>query len=297
MASKNEIIEAVNDVIGQYNMPLTLRQIYYRLVSRNIIENKLNSYKALSRILVNAREQGQVPEDMIEDRARTTYGGDGGYPGPEVFIQEHVNDFRNCWENYTKPLWDTQDTYLEVWVEKDALSRLVSEVAGEYRVMTCVGRGYSSYTYVREAVNRFIPVQDEKECIILYFGDHDPSGLDITRDLGRRIADYGAPDVEVRRVALLPEQIRQYSLPPAPVKMSDARAASFVAKHGNGVVELDALEPPVLQEMISQAIIQEINTGEWNRTIQEIKEEREQVKKEIERLTEGYGRGRADDGQ
>lgn len=288
MTSKYEIIEAVNEVIGQYNMPLTLRQIYYQLVSRNLIENKLSSYKSLSRILVEAREKGLVPEDMIEDRARTTYGGDGGYHDPESFISGHRSDFKACWENYTKPLWDTQDTYLEVWVEKDALSRLVSDIAGDYRVMTCVGRGYSSYTYVREAANRFIPIQDEKECIILYFGDFDPSGLDITRDLGRRITDYGAPGVEVRRIALLPEQIREYNLPPAPVKMSDARAVSFIARYGNGVVELDALEPPVLQQMIREAILREINIKEWKRVVQEIREEREQVKKEIENLTEGW---------
>lgn len=288
MASKNEIINAVNEVIEQYNMPLTLRQIYYRLVSRNLIENKLNSYKSLSRILVEAREQGLVPEDMIEDRARTTHGGDGGYHDPESFIREKMTNLKQCWENYTKPFWDDQGRYLEVWVEKDALSRLVSEVADEYRVMTCVGRGYSSYTYVREAVNRFIPVQDEKECIILYFGDFDPSGLDITRDLGRRITDYGAPDVEIRRIALLPDQIRQYGLPPAPVKLSDARAASFIARHGNGVVELDALEPPVLQHMIREAIEGEIDATEWNRVVREIREERDRVKATVEELTKGW---------
>lgn len=288
MAGKDEIINAVNDVIGQYNMPLTLRQIYYRLVSRNLIENKLNSYKGLSRILVEAREHGLVPEDMIEDRARATHGGDGGYHDPESFIREKVSDLKQCWETYTKPLWDDQGRYLEVWVEKDALSRLVSDVADEYRVMTCVGRGYSSYTYVREAVNRFIPIQDEKECIILYFGDFDPSGLDITRDLGRRITDYGAPDVEIRRIALLPDQIRQYDLPPAPVKMSDARAVSFIARYGNGVVELDALEPPTLQQMIRDAIEAEIDREEWNRVIREIREEREQVKVAIEGLTKGW---------
>jgi len=287
MSSKNDIIRAVNEILREYNMPLTLRQIYYRLVAMNLIENKLNSYKALSRMLVEAREKGLVPEHMIEDRARSTHGGDWGYRSPEQFVQGEVSDFKECWQRYTRPLWETQGSYIEVWVEKDALSRLVSDVADRFRVKTCVGRGYSSYTYVRDAVNRFKPMC-EKVCTILYFGDHDPSGLDITRDLGRRMSDYGAPFVDIRRVALLPEQIERYDLPPAPVKMSDVRSAAFIKEHGTGVVELDAVEPKELQRMIHDAIRSEINIEEWNRVVNKIDVEQEQVRESISKIVEGF---------
>ncbi len=291
MPSKKVIITAVNEIILKYKRPLTLRQIYYQLVSRNIIENKLNNYKSLSKILVEAKEKNLVPEDRIEDRGRTSYGGDGGFPDPDTFMIETTWNFKNAWENFTKPMWEDQGKYLEIWIEKDALSQLAYEAAAGYRVRVCVGKGYSSYTYIRAAVDRFIPME-EKECIILYFGDFDPSGLDITRDLGRRMNDYGADFVEVRRIALLQDQIARYNLPPAPVKMSDARAAAFISRYGTGVVELDALEPPVLQEMIEEAIEDEIDKATWQEKIKEIEDERKEVYSRIFELTKDWPGGR-----
>jgi hypothetical protein len=173
-------------------------------------------------------------------------------------------------------MWANQDEYIEVWVEKDALSRLVSGACEGYRVKTCVGRGYSSYTYVSDAVDRFIAKQD-KECTVIYLGDMDPSGLDITRDLGRRMAEYGAEHVTVKRIALSKEQIKKYSLPPAPVKLTDARAEKYVDKHGKDVWELDALEPNVLKQTIQDEIVKHIDADAWAETREQIEEDKKEI--------------------
>jgi len=283
--SAPEIVKAVKEIVSEYRTRMTLRQIYYRLVSRNAIPNNLNSYKNLSRILVTAREKGEISAHIMEDRGRTSIGGDYGYTDTEGFATGRLASLRNCADSYTRQMWADQPEYVEVWVEKDALSRLVSGACSGYRIRTCVGRGYSSYTYVSDAVDRFIE-QQEKECTIIYVGDLDPSGLDITRDLGRRMAEYGAEHVSVKRIALSHEQVKQYKLPPAPVKLTDARAAKFVEKHGNEVWELDALEPNVLQSTIQNEITQHIDGDLWAETREQIEKDKKAITAEVDKWFE-----------
>jgi hypothetical protein len=278
--SNAEVVKQVKEIVAEYRTRMTLRQIYYRLVSRNSIPNNLNSYKNLSRILVGARERGEIPAHIMEDRGRSSVGGDFGYDNPVDFATRRLQSLEGCAADYTREMWANQDEYIEVWVEKDALSRLVSSACGGYRVKTCVGRGYSSYTYVSDAVDRFVERQD-KACTVIYLGDFDPSGLDITRDLGRRLAEYGADHVKINRIALSKDQIKQFSLPPAPVKTSDARSEKFIEKHGKDVWELDALEPNVLQETIQREITKHIDGDAWAETRERIERERSEVSKTI----------------
>ena len=283
--SSTEIVRNVKEITATYRTKMTLRQIYYRLVAKNLIPNNLNSYKNLSRILVGAREKGELSANIMEDRGRTSIGGDYGYDTPEQFISQKLRGLDGCWNSYTRAMWADQDEYIEVWVEKDALSRLVSGACDGYRIKTCVGRGYSSYTYVSDAVDRFVD-QTDKQCTVIYLGDFDPSGLDITRDLGRRMAEYGADHVKIHRIALTPAQIKQYQLPPAPVKTTDARASKFIAEHGKDVVELDALEPNVLQDLIRGEITRHIDGDAWAATRERIEEEKETVKTSVQKWLE-----------
>jgi hypothetical protein len=286
MADYDEIVGAVLEIVAQYRTRMTLRQIYYRLVAKNLIPNNLNSYKGLSRTLVTARERGEVDDDIMEDRGREVYGGDSGYDSPEEFVRGKVEGLDGCWSYYTRELWVDQPEYVEVWVEKDALSRLFRSAVDGLRVTTCVGRGYSSYTYVKRAVDRFAAIPSGKPCTIIYAGDWDPSGLDITRDLGRRLKEYGAPQVKVHRIALTKNQISEYELPPAPVKTTDARAGKFIAKHGHDVVELDALEPNVLQGIVRGAVEKHIDADAWEATRQRIAAEREIVREKMQPILE-----------
>jgi len=282
MADYEEIVGAVIEIAAQYRTRMTLRQIYYRLVARNLIPNNLNSYKSLSRTLVTARERGEVDDNIMEDRGREVYGGDWGYQTPEDFIKTKLESLQSIESGYTREMWADQPEYVEVWVEKDALSRLFRAATDGLRVTTCVGRGYSSYTYVKRAVDRLAAVPDDKPTIIIYAGDFDPSGLDITRDLTRRLKEYGAPHVKVHRIALTKGQITDYKLPPAPVKTTDARASKFIAQHGRDVVELDALEPNVLQKIVRDAVEEHIDADAWEKVRQKIQADRGVIQRKME---------------
>ena len=277
----DEIVVRARDVFAQYEMALTLRQLFYRLVAKHVFANTINNYKALSRIMVEAREKGDIPDEFIEDRTRDIYGGDHGWEDPEDFLEKIKEGFRDSWQSFTRPIWNDQPRMVMVGVEKDALRRLVSDVADEYRVATCPTKGYGSYTYVKRLLGQFA---ETKTTVLLYFGDYDPSGLDIVRDLEERLEKYGAEDFQVKRIALTRDQIQRYGLPPMPTKKGDPRATKFVATHGNECVELDALEPPVLQRLISQAIEAEIDAEAWDATVQRVNREKESLKGKLKGL-------------
>jgi len=274
------IVEEAKKILRQYNVTMTLRQLYYRLVAKLILANTMNNYKALSKWMVKARERGDINEAYIEDRVRQTFGGDSGYESPDGFIKSYEDWFRGCWDNFAYNMWTTQPQALELWVEKDALSRLVSEEGDKFNVVTCPSRGYSSYSYVRKGVRRIN--RHGKHVKVLYLGDFDPSGMDIERDLLDRLIRYGAEDMEVQRIALTLEQIREYDLPPMPAKTSDPRLAAFQADTGGSdAVELDALEPPVLQQLINDAIVAEIDQDAWDKRLTETEEEKQRLKEKL----------------
>jgi hypothetical protein len=185
------IVQAVNAILAEYDFPLTLRQIYYRLVSTNLVPNKRSAYNQLSKTLVKARENGEVDDTRIEDRARQVLRGEPGCDGPKQFTEIMEDWFRGSGKRYHADLWSNQPVFVEVWVEKDALSRVIAQAAEPYRVTVCPSRGYSSYTYLkRMAIDDRLSDVD-KPIIILDFRDHDPSGIQMTEDLQRRLTKYG----------------------------------------------------------------------------------------------------------
>jgi len=282
-----EIVNHVNKILEEYPFPLTVRQIFYRLVSEGVIPNTVSSYKMLSKILVRAREQGDIDDSKIEDRSRQVLGlGDWGYDNIEGFIESQVEMLKRSWMYWTRKLWTSQPKSVVVVLEKDALSRLVSESADKYRVQVFVTRGYGSYTYVKDLAKR-IGVNN-KPTVILYLGDYDPSGRDIERDLTERLRRYGAENFEVRRVALTKEQIHMYSLPPRPEDIAtleklerDPRTRRYGMDYA---CELDALDPRLLQTLIEDAIVSNIDMKIWNETLEKIEKEKEELKQKLERI-------------
>jgi len=264
-ASYDEIVDAALDIFQQYDTAITLRQLYYRLVSRLLIPNTINSYKRLSRIMVKAREDGDVPLNCIEDRSRRVLGrGDMGYNSAEEYLKKKITTLQDSWKSFTMPMWEEQPKNVMISLEKDALSRLVSREGNRFSVRTFPTRGYPSFSFVQE-MSRYITNQlGGKPTVVLYFGDFDPSGVDIERDLSERLEKYGAKDFTVQRIALTADQIKRYSLPRMPVKRSDARADSFLEEHGDRAVELDALDPNLLQTTVRKAIVKNINMRKWN---------------------------------
>ena len=286
----NSVVEATNKVIAQYKLLLTVRQIYYRLISPpfQLFANTINNYKGFDKILTRARERDDVDWTRIEDRARSTHGGEGERLTFDT-VQQYVDwVFDTINERYyDRKYWPDQPKYVEVWVEKEALSRLFEQACEPFRVITFPSRGYSSFTKVMEAKDRFDeadnPNTDEeaKDMIILHFGDHDPSGIDMTRDLERRFDQYGAT-VTIKRIGLNIDQVRSLNLPSNPTKSADARSPAYVAQFGNECWELDSIPPDQLQDMVREAVRAEVDQDVWDETKERIQEDREKIKEALE---------------
>ncbi|MBT9140270.1 MAG: hypothetical protein DDT30_00846 [Dehalococcoidia bacterium] len=250
-----ELTEAVNQVISAYTVPLTLRQIYYRLVAAGLIQNTRSNYNQLSSQLVMAREQGDIDGTRIVDRSRRI--DDMSFDSPEDFLEACRGTLKR---QYVRRFWDSQPVYCEVWVEKDALSQVMAEAVYPFNTIVAPSRGYSSYSYLREAadrISRYCDGDDDlvfgKAAVILHFADHDPSGIDMSRDLQDRLDRYcGA--VEVKRIALNYDQVRRYSLIPNPAKLTDTRSSAYISQYGDECWELDAIEPDELVGLCSKAV-------------------------------------------
>lgn len=242
-----EIIATANEICADYRSQgynLTLRQLYYQFVSRDLVPNSDRSYKNLGGIINDARLAGLLDWSYVEDRTR---GVDGGYwsgstPGRTIATYASY---------YREPLWRGQEYRPEVWVEKEALADVISQAAAPYRVPTFSCRGYVSQTAMYDAAKRFEQRRDQGLIpVVIHLGDHDPSGIDMTRDIRDRLALMSWGNVEVRRIALNMDQILQYNPPPNPAKITDSRATDYIAQFGQSSWELDALEPRVLSDLI-----------------------------------------------
>ena len=251
----NKIVEIVDEFQTQgYRM--TLRQLYYQLVSRDIIANSKAEYAKLSTLLTEARMYGLIDWDFIEDRIRIPKMH-GEWSSIESLMDSAVSSYR-------KRRWIDQDNYLEVWVEKDALSGVLEPITEKYHVSLMVNRGYSSSSAMHDASLRFRRQEAKgKTCYILYLGDHDPSGMDMVRDIRDRLNIFGC-NVEVKRIALNMEQIEQFNPPPNPAKITDPRSTGYIEEFGNTSWELDALSPKDLNDLLDIEIGELIDKEKYN---------------------------------
>ncbi len=225
---------------------LTVRQVYYQLVSRDIIPNSLGSYQLTSRVLKDARMSGLVDWDTIEDRVRQII-----MPSEFDDISEFIDA---AISSYRLPRWKDQDHYVEVIVEKEALAGILQPLTRRYHVLLLPNKGYSFASAIHEAAQRIIyNTTSDKQCHILYLRDHDPSGIDMVRDIKDRLSKLRCT-VSVEKIALTMEQIEQYDPPPNLAKKSDPRSKKYVSEYGNKSWELDALKPEVLNELVESNI-------------------------------------------
>lgn len=252
------LLAKVIEIVTKYQRAgyrMTLRQLYYQLVAQNIVVNKLASYQKLSGLLTDARMCGLVDWDFIEDRVRVR----------KMASQwDNISDLMDSAINaYRRPRWNDQEYYIEVIVEKNALIGVLDPICREYHISIFPNVGYGSTTVIHELAERFEEHADKK-CILLYFGDHDPSGEDMVRDIRSRLITFEV-DVEVIKVALTIDQINQYNLPPNPAKTTDPRARGYIAEHGDSSWELDALPPDTLVQLLRDSIEQYIDMELYKR--------------------------------
>ena len=282
-----ETIPIVNEIISQYDFKLTVRQIYYRLISDPylLFENTKSRYKQFDRMLVKARERGEVDYTRIEDKTRTALGGDYGFNNPQEFLRSEIDYLKNCWQDYKIEIWKNQDYKIEVWIEKDALSNLVNQVAKDFRVLVFPAIGNTSFTKVMEGIER-LKEYSGKERIILHLGDHDPSGLDMTRDLKKRLLAYGGDPIQIKRIGLTYNQVRKFNLKPNPVKKSDTKAKNYISQFGSDCWELDALPPLEIQKLVMESIKEYIDFDAWNDKFGEEKEGKSWIIKQLKEIKE-----------
>jgi len=219
----------INEIIEEYvkqGYRLTLRQLYYQLVSRGIIPNKVSEYAKLSTLLVKGRMAGYVDWDAIEDRLRRTK-----LPYWVTGIPDAIEDTIRA---YRLDRMQGQENYIEVWCEKDALSNVLYRITRKYHIPLMVNRGYSSCTAMHDAYERFeMHIDSGQNAFMLYLGDHDPSGLDMLRDIEERLEEFGIHSLNIRHVAITEEQIKKYNPPPNPAKVTDPRAKWYIQKYGD----------------------------------------------------------------
>jgi hypothetical protein len=255
------LIEACNAVLDAYAVQgydLSLRQLFYQLVSHNIIPNTNASYELLGRIVSDARMAGLIDWDMITDRGRVTQQV-RAWSSPGKMLKELVLSYRY-------KMWKNQKVYIEVMVEKQALEGVIAPVCAQLGVNYTSNKGYSSQSAMYEASLRLNKaIERGKTPVVLYGGDHDPSGLDMTEDIRRRLELFCGRPIDVKRLMLNKSQIEEYRLPPNPVKVTDSRAGKYSAKHGEHSWEMDALPPNVLAGLIKAAVMRRVDKAQWDK--------------------------------
>jgi hypothetical protein len=244
-----QIIDTANSIIAEYQTAgydLTLRQLYYQFVARGIIPNKDTEYDKLGCIINNARLAGLIDWDAITDRTRPSRGN-AHWDSPQEYFESATRRFRID----TRA---TQPNYIECWVEKDALIGVLEKICISLDVSYFACRGYVSQSAMWEAAQRFIQQEEYgRETYLIHLGDHDPSGIDMSRDIQERLKLFHS-NCQVNRIALTMEQIEIYNPPPNPAKLTDSRCQSYIHRYGNSSWELDALDPKTISELIERAI-------------------------------------------
>lgn len=280
-ADKLELIRVANQILEEYardGTVVTLRQLYYQLVSRDYLPNNDSAYDQLGDALNDGRMVGLVSWTAIEDRLRQLQGLTY-HDGPEEIIKAARATFK-------RDLWADQPIRPEVWVEKDAMTSVVEGICNELRVDFFACRGYASQSSCWRAGRRFANyISKGQRPIVFHLGDHDPSGLDMTRDNRERLETFVGVPIQVVRLALNRDQIERYRPPPNPAKKTDVRYRKYYEETGlDESWELDALRPNVIRSLIADAVHKFLDQKIWAEALQRETEEKEILDEVVERL-------------
>ncbi len=277
------VIEGANAILDQYSeqgFTLTLRQLFYQFVARGLLPNTDGDYKRLGRTVADARRAGLIDWDRIEDRTRELVAF-SSWESPAEILASAASSYR-------EDIWRGQSFRVEAWIEKGALSGVIAPVCRRWRVPSKAARGYPSHSELYAAGKRMAAhIGAGLSPVVFYLGDHDPSGLDMTRSLETELSLYARAPVEVVRLALNLDQVSDLDLPPNPAKDTDRRFAEYVRETGcDESWELDALSPTFIDGLLERAIAERIDGGEWRDQLAFEEENR----RRLERLAEDFGK-------
>ena len=272
-------IEQANTIIAEYQAQgyrLTLRQLYYQFVSRDLISNTVASYSKLGNVISDARLAGYIDWNAIEDRTRNLRALNT-YDDPQELMK-----YTQYWYRLDK--WANQPVRIECWVEKEALLGILERICNRYEVPYFACKGYVSSSEMYDAGKRYAQyIEHGQDVILLDLGDHDPSGIDMTRDKIDRLklfmGDYYADQLIVNRLALNYDQIELYNPPPNPAKSTDSRFVEYESNFGTSSWELDALEPSVISDLIEAAIIEARDQDLWDLAVLNEKGDKDLLRK------------------
>lgn len=280
--SSVELIEFMNTLIESYQdqgYTLTVRQLYYQLVARDVIPNDLNSYKRTAAIINDAKLAGLIDWDAIEDRTR------------DFIVRSRWNSVSSildsCVGSFHMNMWQEQEYQVYVVVEKEALVGVLERTCNTYDVPLLAARGYPSSSVLYDfAQSHIIHKSMHKQHIIIHLGDHDPSGIDMTRDLTERLNLLcgGPVNLAVERIALNYDQIEELRPPKNPAKDTDSRFESYRKKFGSSSWELDALSPQFLNDLVESKINEFIDFDEWDLRKSEISSK----KRQLQAISDGF---------
>lgn len=254
---RKTLYSSVQSVLAAYNgTAVTVRQLYYRLVAGGIIPNNIRAYKNLGAALTTWRRSGELPISSFSDRTRGMLNSDYGWmeDDPSSWMKSALSEGISLSLDYRLAKWYGQFYKVIVMVEKQALEGPFQEVCEKLDVDLAVCRGYPSLSFLREVSERASD-NDERENVILYFGDLDPSGLNIPQTVERDLSELFDLDFQFHRIALTHSQVKEMDLIPAPVKTTDSRSTHFIQENGELVYELDAIEPTRLKEIVESSVM------------------------------------------
>lgn len=275
------LIDKMNTIVDEYldqGFRLTVRQLYYQLVARDVIANTVLEYKRVASIINDAKLAGLMDWDAMEDRTREFLRCNRWSSGAEVL--------RAVAQQYHEDMWEGQSVRVFVVVEKEALSGVLDPVCRELDVPLLAARGYPSGSVLWEFTrDDLVPSADAgQDIVVLHLGDHDPSGVDMSRDLRERLLVFFTADAsgtfELIRIALNMPQIEEQRPPENPAKQTDSRFAEYARKFGDKSWELDALKPEYLAKLIRRHVAKYINKKVWDAKHTEI----EGIKKRLEKV-------------
>lgn len=251
------LLATIKTIISEYDDdPITIRHLFYRLVAARAFPKDEREYSKLCAHLAKWRRSGDIAYDAFVDGTR--------WHVASTTFDDAADALRDSVTSYRKNLWQDQDHYVEVWVEKDAIMSLVAPVANSWGIPTFPCRGFASISSTYSCAQTFKrAIQKGKTPVILYMGDHDPSGVAIDVSLMKHMGDYGiADEVEFHRVAILVDQIAEFNLPTRPPKKNDGRGKGWVGE----CVEIDTLSTAQIKELLEERIESYVDQDAWNRT-------------------------------
>lgn len=267
-----KLIRSVDEILAEYqaqDFVLTLRQVHYQLVSRDITPNTQKDYDRLSRVVTDARRAGLLDWNAIIDRTRNLVSNSHWRTPADIM--------RSAFHSYREDLWKDQEFRPFVMIEKDALIGVIEKVCSTLDIPYLSCRGYMSDAEIYAQAQRCLSVKRFKQKpVILHLGDHDPSGIDMTRDITDRFKMFMG-SIEVRRLALNINQVEEYNPPPNFAKETDSRYQGYFDLYGGDSWELDALKPTVIAELIQDAIEDLRDEDLWNAAVECQEESRKRL--------------------